>query len=189
MATETTGAVLRLTKETGIVSLAYLIAFFVTFEILMPVQALFFPDFTSSASLLFLPHGVRVLAAWLLGWRSILMLLPGVIFVFFYMAGWGALAPSRLAAIAVAVTIPALVFQLLRLLGRDLSPATGRSPCWLCILGVGLVISLLSSLLTNYIFGSAPEDYIAYLIGDVFGLFFLMLILMLIFRNLRRYHI
>ncbi|MEP2716101.1 hypothetical protein [Pseudophaeobacter sp.] len=172
--------------ETGVVSLAYIVAFFATFEILMPVQNLFFTDLTNRASLLFLPHGVRVLAAWLLGWRSVLALLPGVILVFIYAAGWTALEPSRLAAIAIAVTVPALCFQTLRLLGRDLSPAPERRPCWPCLMAAGLVISLVTSLLTNFAFGSAPKEYIAYLIGDVFGLFFLMLILMYTFRGLRR---
>ncbi|MGR3621479.1 hypothetical protein [Pseudophaeobacter sp.] len=175
-----------LAKETAVVSLAYLVAFFATFEILMPVQTVFFPDFGSRASLLFLPHGVRVLAAWLLGWRSLLALLPGVVTVFVYVAGIGAFVPSRIAAIVIAVTVPAAVFHLLRLIGWDLFPARHRRPCWPCIMVAGLVISLVTSLLTNYAFGSAPEDYIAYLIGDVFGLFFLMLILMLSFRHLRR---
>ena len=176
----------NLAQETGVTSLSYLVAFFATFEVLMPVQTLFFPDFDSRASLLFLPHGVRVLAAWLLGWRSVLALLPGVVLVFVYVAGWGAFEPSRLAAMAIAVTVPAAIFHLLRLIGWDLFPAPHRRPCWPCIMVVGLVISLITSLLTNYAFGSAPKDYIAYLIGDVFGLFFLMLILMLIFRHLRR---
>ena len=180
-----TVALLNLSKEAAIVSLAYIGAFFATFEILMPAQNLLFPDFASRASLLFLPHGVRVLAAWLLGLRSVLTLLPGVVLVFVYVAGRGAFAPSRLAAIAVAVLVPAACFTLLRLLGRDLRPAADRAPCWLCIIGVGLVISILTSVLTNYAFGSAPKDYIAYLIGDFFGLFFLMLILMFVFRFLR----
>lgn len=180
------GPLINLAQETGLVSAAYIGAFVVTFEILVPIQNLFFPEFSSHASLLFLPHGVRVLSAWLLGWRSVLALLPGVVLVFAYLAGWGAFAPSRLAAIAVAVLVPILCFQILRLLGQDLRPAAGRKPCWTCIMGIGLVISLVSSGLTNYAFGSTPENYIAYLIGDFFGLFFLMLILMLVFRGLRR---
>jgi hypothetical protein len=175
-----------LIPETTVVSLAYLAAFIVTFEILMPVQALFFPEFSSRASLLFLPHGVRVLSAWLLGWRSVLALLPGVIIVFVYFAGLGALEPSRLAGIAIAVTVPAACFYLLRRMGWDLRPAPGRKPCWICIMIAGLLISFFTSPLTNYALGSGLEDYIAYLIGDVFGLFFLMLMLMLIFRLLRR---
>lgn len=173
-------------KETGIVSFAYVVAFFVTFELIAPVQALFFPEFSSRASLLFLPHGVRVLSAWLLGWRSIFALLPGVFLVFLYVAGTGAFAPSRLAAIAIAVSVPTVVFYGLRGLGWDLFPRLGRKPRWAWIMGAGLIISIVTSILTNWVFGSSLEDYFAYLIGDFFGLFFLLLLLLMGFRHLGR---
>ena len=43
------------------------------------------PDFTiasdkgvfATASLFFMPHGVRAIAAWLYGWRSVFILIPG----------------------------------------------------------------------------------------------------------------
>ena len=175
-----------LAKEAGVVSTAYVVAFFATFELLMPVQALYFPDFPSHASLLFLPHGVRVLSAWLLGWRSVLALLPGVLLVFVYVAGSGAFAPSRLAAITIAVSVPALVFYALKTVGWDLRPGLGRPPRWTRIMFAGLVISVVSGVLTNLAFGSPPQDYFAYLIGDFFGQFFLMLLLMFAFRHLRR---
>ena len=175
-----------LAQETLVVSLAYVMAFGMTHIVLMPVQGMWFPEFSSRASLLFLPHGVRVLSAWLLGWRSAVALLPGVIAVFIYVAGAGAFAPSRLAAISVAVIVPAAVFHVFTKLKLNLSPSIGTTPCWSCVLAAGVVISVLTSLLTNWAFGSASEDYVAYLIGDVFGLFFLMLFLMLVFRTLSR---
>lgn len=60
-----------LAKETLIASGLYLAAFLVVFEVVTPLQSMFFPEFPSRASLLFLPHGIRVLTAWLLGWRAI----------------------------------------------------------------------------------------------------------------------
>jgi len=174
-----------LAKETALVSLAYVAAFLVTYGLLTPLQDIFFPEFPSHASLLFLPHGVRVLSAWLLGWRSSITLAPGVFLVFFNVAGAGVFSPSRLIAILVAVTVPAATFHVFRLIKWDLSPQADKRPCWPCIMSAGVVISMLSSLLTNYAFGSASKDYIAYLIGDVFGLFFLMLILMFVFRFFR----
>lgn len=173
-------------KEAGVVSFAYVVAFFVTFELLMPVQALFFPEFPSRASLLFLPHGVRVLSAWLLGWRSILALLPGVFLVFLYVAGTGVFVPSRLAAIAIAVSVPTVIFFVLRLSGWDLHPQVGKNPRWVWIMIAGLIISVVTSFLTNWVFGSSLEDYFAYLIGDFFGLFFLLLLLLLGLRHLER---
>jgi hypothetical protein len=173
-------------RDTAAVSLAYISAFCVTFEVLMPVQNALFPDFSSRASLLFLPHGVRVLSAWLLGWRSVIALLPGVFAVFWWVAGEGVFTPSRLAAMAVAVTVPALAFHIARRLHFPVTPRSRLTPCWPCIMGMGVVISVAGSLLTNLAFGSPMQDYIAYLIGDIFGLFFLMALLMYLFRALRR---
>lgn len=167
-------------------TLAYLVAFCVTFKCVLPVQNAFFPEFPSHASLLFLPHGVRVLAAWLLGWRSVIALAPGVMFAFWYLAGDAAFAPSRVFAISAAITIPAATFHVLRRVGWDLFPKSGQRPCWPCIVVAGVVISVLTASLTNIAFGSGWQDVFAYLIGDFFGLFFLMAILMFTFRVLRR---
>jgi len=175
-----------LTKETLIASLLYLAAFFVTFSVLMPVQRLVFPQYLSFASLLFLPHGIRVLSGWLLGWRASVTLLPGVFLAFFYVAGMQVFTLGRLLGIVIAVTVAPATFHVLRLLGWDMSPRADRKPCWACVMFAGVLASLIGAGLTNLALGNGPVDYIAYLIGDVSGLFFLMLILMLAFRSQRR---
>lgn len=148
----------------------------------MPLQNMFFPEYPSRASLLFLPHGVRVLSAWLLGWRAIIALLPGVIAVFAILGGADLFLPSRLMAIAIAVTTVPAVFYLLKWMGWDLFPRADRKPCWICVMGVGVITSILVSGLTNMAFGSATVEYVAFLIGDISGLFFLMLGLYFAFR-------
>ncbi|MDA5095029.1 hypothetical protein O2N63_13145 [Aliiroseovarius sp. KMU-50] len=175
-----------LIKETVIISIAYVLAFAVTFKLLLPVQNIFFPKFPSYASLLFLPHGVRVLAAWLLGWRSVIALFPGVFFSFWYVAGMGVFEPSRLFAISVAVFIPAATFHTMRRLGVDLFPAAGKTPCWHCIVLTSITISALTASMTNIAITRTLNDLFAYLIGDFFGMFFLMTILMFFFRSLRQ---
>ncbi|RBW53874.1 hypothetical protein DS906_16990 [Ruegeria sp. A3M17] len=166
--------------------MAYIVASFLTFEVLMPLQNVFFPEYPSRASLLFLPHGVRVLAAWLLGWRAIFALLPGVFAVFAFLGGADVFLPSRLLAITIAVTTVPGVFYLLKWAGWDLFPRPDRKPCWLCVMGVGVITSFLASAMTNMSFGSAGVEYIAFLIGDISGLFFLMLGLYFTFRFMDR---
>ena len=148
----------------------------------MPLQNVFFPEYPSRASLLFLPHGVRVLSAWLLGWRAIFALLPGVFLVFAFLGGTDVFLPSRLIAMAIAVTTVPAVFYLCKWAGWDLFPSPDRKPCWSCIMGVGVATSFLVSGLTNLAFGSARVEYVAFLIGDISGLFFLMLALYFAFR-------
>ena len=171
--------------ETTAVSLFYLVASFIAFVVVMPVQQSLFPGLENRASLLFLPHGVKVLSAWLLGWRSSVALFPGVLLVFAYFAGWGVFAPHRMAAVLSAVLVPAAIFYLVKRMGWDLSPQTGRRPRWASIMIVGLIISGVLSVLSNLAYGNSPANYIAYLIGDFFGLFFLCLILMFVFRAWR----
>ncbi len=172
-------------KETLLASLAYVLAFFLTFKVFVPVQGFFFPDYLSHASLLFLPHGVRVLAAWLLGWRSVIALMPGVFLAYFYFAGMDVFEISRLVGMTVAVLVPPATFFFLTRAGLDISPRPDRAPCWVCVMAAGIAISVLISTLTNLAFGSGPVDYFAYLIGDIFGLFFVMLMLMYAFRAMR----
>lgn len=171
--------------EMLVASLSYVAASLVVFKVVAPVQDLFFPQFNSHASLLFLPHGVRVLSAWLLGWRAVPALLPGVVIVFAFVGGPDVLLPSRIAAIAVAVSVCPAIFWALAQLGWDTRPNAGRPACWACVMLVGVLTSVLIALFTNLALGTGAVDYVAYLIGDVFGLFFLMLILMLVFRTLR----
>ncbi|WP_240482083.1 hypothetical protein [Ruegeria marisrubri] len=151
----------------------------------MPLQNAFFPEFASRASLLFLPHGVRVLAAWLMGWRAVIALLPGVFIVFAYLGGADVFLPSRLQSIFVAVVSAPAVFHVLKVLGWDLFPRPDRAPCWACVMVAGVLSSILLSVTTNMAFGSEPSAYFAFLIGDTFGLLFLMLGLFYAFRFMR----
>jgi hypothetical protein len=172
----------RWATDTFWASLAYVVASYLTFQVLMPLQNVFFPEYPSRASLLFLPHGVRVLSAWLLGWRAIFALLPGVFLVFAFLGGSDVFLPSRLMAITIAVTTVPAVFYLCKWAGWDLFPRPDRKPCWSCVMGVGIITSFLVSGLTNLAFGSASVEYVAFLIGDISGLFFLMLGLYFTFR-------
>lgn len=173
--------------EIIIASTCYVTAFFVVSVFLMPIQDMFLPEFTSFASLIFLPHGVRVLTAWLLGWRSIIALLPGVALTYYIVGGMNIFLPSRLTGIAIAVLVTPVVFALVKRFVADLSPAAGSTPCWPCIMAVGALSALISGFLTNLAFGSPLQDYFAYFIGDIVGLFSLMLALMLGFRIWRRH--
>jgi hypothetical protein len=70
---------------TLMISGAYFLAFATTFAVVMPVQDAVLPAFGNYASLLFLPHGVRVIAAWMYGWRSLLFLAPGAVLTHSYL--------------------------------------------------------------------------------------------------------
>lgn len=170
----------------AVVSGSYVMASFISLGLIMQVQQVFFDSMYPVTSLLYLPHGVRVLAAWLLGWRSVPALMPGVFAGYAYYLGWDVFSLYWILKISILCTLPAAVFHGLRLFGMDLRPQTGKAPCWACIAAAGLLVSLLGSALSMLTSDDPLTGYFGYVIGDFFGLFFLCLLLMFAFRCMRK---
>jgi len=96
-----------------IISVAYALAFATTFAVVMPVQNSVLPAFGNYASLLFLPHGVRVIGAWMYGWRSLLFLAPGAVLTHSYLYGSGGFSLDYMVAVFFGVFCAALSFWFL----------------------------------------------------------------------------
>lgn len=163
----------------------YIAAFLLSVLTWGPIQDFFFGEFLHHASLLYLPHGVLVLAAWLMGWRAAAALIPGVLFVFWWYGGMNVFLPSRILAMFFSLTTAPFIFHVLALVKWDIRPKDNVDPCWPCVMFAGTLISVVKSGLTNLTLRSTTSEYVAYVIGDVAGLFFLMLILMYFFRSIR----
>ena len=104
--------------ELCIPSLAYIFGLLLTTHIVQPVQdwALGVEIF---GSLLFFPHAVRVLTAWLYGWKSIFLLMPGVILGHYIMLGLpGFTSGAAIGMIAGLVIVP-LTFECFKRYGFD----------------------------------------------------------------------
>ena len=65
----------------SIISFSYIAGYTLVAGFLAPLQSLLFPGFTTSISLMFLPHGIRILAAYYYGWKSFLLLMPAMYFM------------------------------------------------------------------------------------------------------------
>ena len=175
----------RLLLETAAVSTAYIVAFLVTEFVLYPLQIKVIPEFQSFAFLVYLPHGVRVLAAWLLGWRSVIALAPGAFVAQYYLFSRATGDISGLAVFVIGIVVGALAFSLFRIAGMNAFAGTDHKPCWECVMAVGVLASVLNAVLSNLVLGTFAIDFMAYLVGDTFGLFTLVLLLVLIFRQFR----
>ena len=104
-----------LTLTTGGIFLLYLFAYFLVFAGITPVQERVMPEITQFASLLFLPHGIRVLGTSLLGIRAV----PGLVLA--ELTGnylfWGMTQPDTLLFSAmISGSITWIVFEGLRTL-------------------------------------------------------------------------
>lgn len=177
-----------------VITAAYIICHGLTAWVVTPVQNLFLPEITVFASLIYLPHGVRVLSVWLFGWRACLPLAVGAFLseLMFTDAGVRQLMqPVLMQSIAVGAVSTLVAFELIRLAGRDLYAGQARQIAWTGLLAIGALASVLNSIGQSLVFSGLifPGDQLpvltVYAVGDLIGLLVCMVALMLIFRWLR----
>jgi hypothetical protein len=171
-----------LTFTTGGIFLLYLFAYFLVFAAITPLQEQVIPEITQFASLLFLPHGIRVLGTSLLGIRAV----PGLMLS--ELAGnylfWGMTQPETLLLSAlISGSITWIVFEGLRALRVNAFylQLTEQAPAFHALLLAGLLASAANAfLLTSLIEGSMSGGHVtmliaAYMTGDITGLFAVLL--------------
>lgn len=165
-----------------VVTLAYALAMIVTFHLLMPVQVALFPEYESYASLFYLPHTVRVLAAWWFGWLSIPLLLPAVALEVFHLYGTDASLTDLFAASFTAVG-PALSFWLLAKFGFDARARRGRPTRWPDLVAVGAFASVVGIIGPGLIYANSFVTLAAWFLGDMTGMLLLFLPMQALFRR------
>lgn len=177
----------------ALTTFVYLGCFYATFWIVAPFQNAVFGDIPLFASLLFLPHGVRVLSAYLYGWRSVWFLTPGVIVAQYYVYGWeNGLAGFSFAPGLGAIICAPMSFALLRFFGFEMNGAGPYRFRWRYLLLVGVLASVLNALFTVIYHRElepqeAARSILTYLIGDIGGQFVVMFLLMMTFRWARSF--
>jgi len=174
----------------AIVTVVYLIAFFLTFLVVFPFQEATFGSVAFYANLLFLPHGIRLLTALFYGWRSVIFLAPASLMTHYYLSGWAGFGLLNLMSAFVGISCGAMGLQILKWLSLDVRNDEKFRFNWRYLLLAGIMASILNSVGTNFFYNDfftldMARSTVFYLIGDISGQFFMMLILMLIFRWVR----
>ena len=163
-----------------IVSLAYITSYTLTNGLIAPLQSMLLPSYTTTISLLFLPHGIRVLAAYYYGWKAFLFIIPPAYLM------WG--------VIVYGAEVP-------------LHPLQPISSCISCIIGVkiisknttghiekewkililgGFIGSILNGISSSFLHnGVITTSIFDYIFGDMLGQILLMIILLYMFKILR----
>ena len=178
----------------GIVMLFHVATFIIQTSIILPLEIAAAGHIGSLASVLFLPHAVKVLSVWLFGPKAFLALFPAELLIgylffrydfdlttLFLIALWG----SASAVIA---------FEFLRLMNLDVYPKNAARINWRSLVFAGCLASFFNSVGGTYLKReglSAPEIFellSRYLIGDIGGLLFCLIVLMLILRYFRFSH-
>jgi hypothetical protein len=168
-----------------IVSLAYYLAFVATFGVIARVQDSYLPSYQNYASLMFLPHGVRVVVAWLYGWRSLPLLAPAALLTHAQLYGYLDLSLTTLGAMA-GIFCAAFSFWFLSRVGMDFRLHKTRNVNWRDVILAGTAAAVLNAIWTKTMFGNDLATASARFFGDVVGLLVSLFVLMLVFRIIRR---
>ena len=169
-----------------IVSAAFLITFAISIYLLNPLQQQFFPGLTLYASLLFLPHGVRVLSAWLLGWKSIPIIIVATLFTHWLNFGASGFSIIGIVGAMSGVICAAFSFWALAKIGMDFRISNAKVASWRDVCLAGCLASVLNTFGMGLAFQHDVLTLAGYFIGDVTGMLACMLILMLLFKVLRK---
>ena len=178
----------------SVITLAFVCAYAVTAVVVTPLQNALVGETDIWRSVLYLPHGVCVLATMLFGWRAILPLTlgsAGSLYVFSAdnLLNIGAL-PSGLAAIATAACA-FVAFEVFRFFGQNHYANPAANVQWRSVFAVGILAALIGAFAKSHLLcapGSCVSQMHAYglsVSGSICGLFAVMYVLMHLFRRAR----
>ena len=174
-----------------VIVLAYVFCHGLTALVVSPVQSLVFPEITVFASLVYLPHGVRVLATWAHGWKAIPALIVGVslsAWIFSPSADLNFLEPALLGGIFVGAVSAFIAFELVRFAGFNFYFGRSKKLQWKGMIAVGALSSVINSFGQTLVYAELIDlekivgVWVIYAIGDLIGLIVCMLVLMFVFR-------
>jgi hypothetical protein len=179
----------------GLITAAYIVAMLFVNSVVVPIQNSLVPGVTSYAALLFPAHGIRVLSAWLFGWKSIPYLICATLSADILLTSQFAAANLQLASTTLLTSSVAWVSLQILLVGGIKIEAGEKHvslSTWRLLLLVGFISSLLNSIGHNYILSGEllPEHTFltlaTFVIGDTVGTAFCFVTLMILFKFFQR---
>lgn len=171
----------------SVVMLAYICLFILQVNFIFPIEKAYFGGSTTYASLLFLPHAVRVIAAWLLGPKAILALFPATVISAHLYEPLTVHAPALYIYCLASSASAVITFEFLKLMKMNVYPS-GKMKSWCNVLFAGFLASFISSFGSLYFidarldFGKVVELSFRNITGDTLGLIVSMFVLMILFR-------
>ncbi|MGY8790717.1 MAG: hypothetical protein ACKVKR_10650 [Pseudomonadales bacterium] len=180
-------------SEFAVIALAYIVGYLLVDYIVAPIQYLYLSRDFTVGSLLFVPHGIRVLAVWLCGSRAILPLIIAELLCTVLLWQPDVAISTSLGSSMVGGICVYLTFELFRLAGIEMQPDGKDSALtnWKSLILLASIASVFNSVGKQIFFESlAPlTDEILILamfwVGDTLGTFACLLLLISIRRRFR----
>jgi hypothetical protein len=156
----------------SIISFSYIASYTLVAGFFYPLQTLLFPNLTTTISLLFLPHGIRILAAYYYGWKSFLLIIPAAYFMWI-ISVYGFQIPLH--PIQPIVSVLSCILGI-KIISKKLTYNFREDIPFLIIAGIigSILNGLFNSLLINDTFLST--QVLSYIFGDVLVQIVLMLL-------------
>jgi len=167
-----------------IVSIAFIVASSLTLGFVIPVQGLLSQYAIPEIGLIFLPHGIRVIAFQYLGWKAVLHMLPAS-YLF-----W-ALSNTSGAELDVLSPIVSMVACYIGFLGATVvvqkEDIGNKISTWKYIVLAGATSSFVNGLALSWLqFADTPlSALVGYVVGDTLGLAVCLVVVMYAFRLIR----
>ena len=177
--------------RTILICSVYLLLFLTVRQIIYPLQQMIAPDAAQYAALIFLPHGVRVIATWLYREKAIVpLLLTHLILyrLFYWQGGDAALNIVAVLSGSLCVFITMQLFSFSRI---DIRLSNITISHWRSLVFLGFISSVFNTAGNMLAMGDTMgselhlEVIATFIIGDTLGTLACLFILMLGFR-LRR---
>ena len=180
-------------KMTFFIVACYLLTFVLVNQVVFPAQQSILPSISQYAGLVFLPHGVRVIATWLYREKAILPLLIAhfILYRAYYWNGTDT-AKNMVAVLAGSLCV-FIAMQLFRFSRIDISLANMTISHWRSLILLGFVSSIFNTAGNMLALGDAMSSELhlnvvaTFIIGDTLGTIACLLILMFGFRLLREF--
>ena len=177
-----------------LIFLTYLGLVAVQYLVIMPIETMMVERNVALVSILYLPHAVRVLGAWMVGPKSVLALIPTSICVYFATRpDTGTLAPADFIIPLVGALCAPVAFELMRFVRIDVYPKSTGLISWRTLVFAGLLSSIINSFFsTLFLEGRFPiEDTFdvltRFIIGDIMGLVIVLGSLLGLLKAFRRF--
>ena len=174
-----------------IIILAYAAAYGLVKMIITPAQQTLLPHISPYAALIFLPHGVRVLATWLYREKALIPLLMAHLLMYRLFYWHGDDMAANMVAVLSGSFCAFIALQLFNFSRIDVSLQNISISHWRTLILFGFIASVFNALGNTLALGSmiASELHISviisFLIGDTIGTAACLFILMAVLRLLR----
>jgi hypothetical protein len=162
----------------------YLALHFLQFFVIFPLEAKYGSNVTWLASLFFFPHLARVLAVWMLGPLAFFALLPADIIIHLILHPDRQLTDLQMLVPFVSSGCAVIAFELFKLTGINFYMSATKASNWRTLFLIGTIASVINSVGLSLLYQGLviPEESLLllgnYMVGDVLGLFFGLIVLL-----------